>query len=68
MTIRTAIVTGAAKGIGKAISEQFVLEDYITILVDVDEKAGTELARNLGASVHLILYCRVACLTDFVLC
>lgn len=54
MTIRTAIVTGAANGIGKAIVEQLVLEDYITILVDIDDEAGIQLAHELGASAHFM--------------
>ena len=52
MTIRTAIVTGAAKGIGKAIVEQLIAEDYITILVDIDDETGNQLAHELGASAH----------------
>ena len=54
MTIRTAIVTGASKGIGKAIVEQLIAEDYITILVDIDDEAGIHLASALGASAHYI--------------
>lgn len=54
MDKRIAIITGAAKGIGKAISERMVKENYITILVDVDKENGELLARYLGESAKFI--------------
>ncbi len=48
MDKRVAIITGAAKGIGKAIAERMIKENYITILVDVDKDNGEALANNLG--------------------
>ncbi len=48
MDKRVAIITGAAKGIGKAIAERMSKENYITILVDVDKDNGEALANNLG--------------------
>ena len=47
---RVAIVTGAAKGIGKAIAERMIAEGYITVLVDVDAENGKALAAELGSS------------------
>jgi NAD(P)-dependent dehydrogenase (short-subunit alcohol dehydrogenase family) len=52
MDKRIAIVTGAAKGIGKAIAERMVNDNYNTILVDVDQDKGEELANNLGSSAQ----------------
>jgi NAD(P)-dependent dehydrogenase (short-subunit alcohol dehydrogenase family) len=52
MTNNVAIITGAAKGIGKAIAHQFITEGYITILVDVDNEAGNQLANELGDNAH----------------
>ena len=52
MENRIAIVTGAAKGIGKAIAERFIAENYTTILVDMDDDAGTELAKKLGEKAY----------------
>jgi NAD(P)-dependent dehydrogenase (short-subunit alcohol dehydrogenase family) len=49
---RIAIVTGAAKGIGKAITTQFIAEGYTTILVDVDDESGNQLADLLGENAH----------------
>lgn len=40
---RIALITGAAKGIGKAIVERLISEDYFVIAVDVDEKNGKKL-------------------------
>ncbi|HRA17991.1 MAG TPA: SDR family NAD(P)-dependent oxidoreductase [Flavobacteriales bacterium] len=39
----TAIVTGAAQGIGRAITEQLVAEGYHVVAVDIDHAAGHEL-------------------------
>lgn len=49
---KVAIVTGAAKGIGRAISERMIAENYITILVDVDVENGKQLAKILGSNAH----------------
>ncbi len=54
MDKRVAIITGAAKGIGKAIAKRMINENYITILVDVDKENGETLANNLGNSAKFI--------------
>lgn len=54
MDKRVAIVTGAAKGIGKAISKQLIEENYIVILVDVDKKNGEKLSTELGKLARFI--------------
>ncbi len=41
--MKIALVTGAAKGIGKAISERLISEGYFTILVDIDDENGKKL-------------------------
>lgn len=51
---RVAIVTGAAKGIGKAIAERMIKEGYTTVLVDVDVENGESLAADLGSSASFI--------------
>ena len=45
---RIAIVTGAAKGIGKAIASRFAGENYFVIAVDVDRENGQKLVYELG--------------------
>ncbi len=52
--MRVAIITGAAKGIGKAIAERFVKEKYQTILIDVDKENGEALAKELGESAKFM--------------
>ncbi|MEI6489901.1 MAG: SDR family NAD(P)-dependent oxidoreductase [Bacteroidota bacterium] len=47
MTIKkTALVTGAAKGIGKAIVDKFISENYFVIAVDIDEASGIALVEE----------------------
>ena len=54
METRVAMVTGAAKGIGKAISERFIEEGYVTVLIDLDDHAGMHLAQTLGKNAHYL--------------
>ncbi len=44
---KTAVVTGAASGLGKAIVEKFLEEGSKVIIVDINENAGRELSENL---------------------
>ena len=46
---KTAVVTGAASGLGKAIVEKFLEEGSKVIIVDINKDAGRELSENLGA-------------------
>jgi NAD(P)-dependent dehydrogenase (short-subunit alcohol dehydrogenase family) len=55
MNKQIAIITGAAKGIGKAIAQRMVHDNYMTILVDVDKKNGAALAKELGNSAKFIV-------------
>jgi NAD(P)-dependent dehydrogenase (short-subunit alcohol dehydrogenase family) len=48
MEKRIAIVTGAVKGIGKAITDKFIADDYLVIAVDIDEKNGKKLISQYG--------------------
>jgi NAD(P)-dependent dehydrogenase (short-subunit alcohol dehydrogenase family) len=52
---RVAVVTGAASGIGLALSESFVGEGMRVVMADVDEQALTAQAHRLGDSVRPIV-------------
>jgi len=47
---RTAVITGAAQGIGFAIAELFVAEGARVVLGDVDEAAAEAAAKQLGGT------------------
>src|SRR5947207_7091832 len=54
---RTAVVTGAARGIGFGIASRFVKEGCAVALIDVDDVALREAGASLqsfGARTHLI--------------
>jgi len=45
---RTALITGAASGIGRSIAAQLASEGHRLVLTDLDLDGVTELARSLG--------------------
>ena len=45
---KTAVVTGAASGLGKAIVEKFLGEGSRVVIVDVNESAARDLSATLG--------------------
>ena len=47
---KTAIVTGGARGIGRAIVERLAGDGAKVLIGDIDKKAGDALAAELGAS------------------
>ena len=50
MEPKIAIVTGAANGIGKAITKKLIDEDYFVIAVDMDAANGKKLLTKFGKS------------------
>jgi NAD(P)-dependent dehydrogenase (short-subunit alcohol dehydrogenase family) len=48
---KVAMVTGGAKGIGRAICELFVQEGARVLIADIDEVAGTDFAGRMGDAV-----------------
>ncbi len=57
MNKRIAIVTGAANGIGKAISKRLTSEDYFVILADINKAEGKDTEIELGTEKSLFIYC-----------
>lgn len=51
---KTALITGAAKGIGKACAELFVKEGAYVYLSDIEDAIGNELAETLGTHAKYI--------------
>jgi NAD(P)-dependent dehydrogenase (short-subunit alcohol dehydrogenase family) len=47
---KTAIVTGAAQGIGAAIAREFIAEGADVVIADVQDQRGAQLAAELGKS------------------
>jgi NAD(P)-dependent dehydrogenase (short-subunit alcohol dehydrogenase family) len=47
---RTAVVTGAARGIGRSIAARLVDEGYRVVINDIDAPALTEAAEQIGAT------------------
>ena len=47
---RVAVVTGAARGIGRCVAERFLRDGYAVVLADVDEGALRQAAAELGGS------------------
>lgn len=49
---KVAIVTGGAKGIGRAVAERFVADGVRVMIADVDDEAGPKTAAMLGGDGH----------------
>lgn len=54
MDTTIAIITGAAGGIGRAISAELIKNNVTCILVDINKKALADLQKYYGDSVHCI--------------
>lgn len=53
---KVAVVTGAAKGIGRSIAEKFAQAGANTVIVDFDQTAGEETARQLSQKYAQALF------------
>lgn len=66
MAKKNVVITGGAKGIGKAICEKFIKEGYEVIIVDYDEAGMLETQKELqekGATVYAVK-CDISNLDD----
>jgi NAD(P)-dependent dehydrogenase (short-subunit alcohol dehydrogenase family) len=55
---KTALITGAAHGIGRAIAELFAEQGAQVMIADVDEAAGLELIQELGRANRKSMFAR----------
>jgi len=51
---KVAIVTGGAKGIGRAIAERFAREGARIVIADIDEDAGKSAAKEIGSRARFV--------------
>jgi len=51
---KTAVITGAARGIGQAIAQLFSSEGARVVLSDIDDELGNAVARKIGVSATYI--------------
>jgi 3-oxoacyl-[acyl-carrier protein] reductase len=46
---RTAIVTGAGRGIGRAVASRLIAEGFLVVIADIDEASGRAAATDLAS-------------------
>jgi (2S)-[(R)-hydroxy(phenyl)methyl]-succinyl-CoA dehydrogenase BbsD subunit len=56
---KIAIVTGAAKGIGKAIAERLSHDGFFILIADVDVENGSKLAGSMGNDKATFYNCNI---------
>ena len=47
---KVAVVTGAARGIGRAMAERFATEGMRVVLADIEQRAAAEVEREMPLS------------------
>lgn len=57
---RTAIITGAANGIGKAISQRLKDDGFYIFAADIDDEGGKSLIKSLGETSSEYIHCNIS--------
>jgi NAD(P)-dependent dehydrogenase (short-subunit alcohol dehydrogenase family) len=56
---KIAVVTGAASGIGRAVIERFAREEILSIILDIDETGGKDVAGEIQRRGNQASYMRL---------
>jgi len=59
MSKNTAIVTGGAQGIGKAIAARLIKDSYFTVIADVSEEKGNAVVDELRKDRSIFIKCDI---------
>src|SRR5918997_120970 len=51
---KVAIVTGGARGIGRAVATRFIADGASVVIADVDESAGNATAAEMGPHCRFV--------------
>ena len=61
---KTAVITGAASGIGKALAERFAQEKMQVVLADIEEDALEKTVESLRQYQHRVIGVKTAVLVE----
>ncbi|MFV2093786.1 MAG: SDR family NAD(P)-dependent oxidoreductase, partial [Hyphomicrobiales bacterium] len=57
---KVAIITGGARGIGRAVAERFLSDGAKVVIADCDEETGSAAAEDLGGNGEIsFVHCDV---------
>jgi len=66
MNRKVIVITGGAQGIGRKIALHFLKSNWKSVIWEIDNEAGEELARNLKPSEFLNIQCDVSLERDII--
>lgn len=55
----TAIISGGAQGIGKAIAQRLVRDGFFSVIADINENEGESIVKELGKDNSLFIKCNI---------
>ena len=60
MNTKTAIVSGGAQGIGKAIVQRLIKDGYFSVIADITEKEGADSVDYIGKDKSRFIKCDIS--------